>query len=551
MISINQVEEIFSSHERIIIVNNFSINEQSVHGKIGVTIDNEGQKLEWDVEISSIYPFKIMGGEPIIFRNIDLLEYPHIMKDGHLCMHPAEFEDPKSQLKHDIALLIEWVDTYYIERRKDSYYEHLVVEDEPIDGEYYTFSFTSTDKEFEKNDYGIVKYATILKGQKRGKPVNNFIVQGFISYYAKNKEPKLSQICKIYLTFESEEGIYFLLEKAPALYNKFIFEDFEELKGLFTQAQKDFIYKFINFNNSVQKRIQLFCGYKLPNGDLHWQVLIFSTDNPPIQGVRFGTGKDRIWHTDFIGGRIHWAETKNISYQYFFGRGSMPQELSEKRIFILGIGAIGSIIAETLTRLGARNITICDIDIKNPENVCRSAYTFFTGITDKVEELKWHLIQISPHVECNVIEPILDIIIKESASNHHDMSSISKLFDNYDFVFDCTTDNQLMRIMDTIKTKAMVVNLSITNYAQDLICGFSPNITQTVLMIYALLDRTSHLDLYQPIGCWNPTFKASYNDISCKVQFGLHHILKMLNKEEPLGSFYITEENKNLTFHRI
>lgn len=142
-------------------------------------------------------------------------------------------------------------------------------------------------------------------------------------------------------------------------------------------------------------------------------------------------------------------------------------------------------------------------------------------------------------------------MIKTYAAEHEDKSALAKLFDEFDVIFDCTTDNQLMRVMDSAGTKAQLVNLSITNHAQDLICAFSPNVTETVLLIYGLLKRNTEADMYNPTGCWNPTFKASYNDIECKVQVAMKHIIRMLSRMEPLSNFYITEDDLNLKINRL
>lgn len=73
-----------------------------------------------------------------------------------------------------------------------------------------------------------------------------------------------------------------------------------------------------------------------------------------------------------------------------------------------------------------------------------------------------------------------------------------------DVIFDCTTDNQLMRVMDSVGAKAQLVNLSITNHAQDLICAFSPNVTETVLLIYDLLSVIRKLICIIPQGVGIP-----------------------------------------------
>lgn len=217
----------------------------------------------------------------------------------------------------------------------------------------------------------------------------------------------------------------------------------------------------------------------------------------------------------------------------------------------MGVGAIGSIVAETLTRCGVRYLTLYDIDNKEPGNVCRSTYPFYTGITEKTLDMEGLLTQISPHVECTSLRSIVDLMVKTYAAEHEDNTALARFFDEFDVIFDCTTDNQLMRLIDSTGTKAQLINLSITNHAQDLICAFSPNVTETVLLVYDLLKRDAETDMYNPTGCWNPTFKASYNDIQCKVQVAMKHIIKMLSKLEPLNNFYITEDDLNLKINKL
>jgi len=57
--------------------------------------------------------------------------------------------------------------------------------------------------------------------------------------------------------------------------------------------------------------------------------------------------------------------------------------------------------------------------------------------------------------------------------------------------------------------------------------------------------------MYNPTGCWSPTFKASYNDVSSKVQFAVKHIVKMLTKAEPQSNFYITENDSILSVCKL
>lgn len=548
----DKIKELIAAVKGVDLVDELSIDKTgSLTGRIIVDTGLEGSELEWEMAISPYYPFKAMGREPIQFLNKTLLDYPHIMQGGTLCMHPAEYENTESQLVNDLEQLKEWVDRYYVRDEKDAHYEHLVVNHHPIREKYYTFCFAEVQENFVDGDFGVVHYAMLKPGLKNDRPVVNYVTQKFVSYmYVKKKEMSCN-ISKSYQKLQSFEGVYCLLNNEPSVHNKFIVDNYDSIKRLFSQSQKDYIHSFVVSHKGKCELFPLFCGYRIPGGGIYWQALMLFMDELPIVPVRIGTGKNRFWHTDFSQGLIQWAETVDISYQYFFGRGAMPEDLANKKVLIMGIGAIGSVVAETLTRCGAKNLTLYDIDNKEPCNVCRSAYPFYTGITEKALDLEELLTQISPHVDCASLKSVVDLMIKKYAAEHEDKIALSNLFDEFDVIFDCTADNQLMRVMDATGTKAKVVNLSITNHAQDLICAFSPNVTETVLLVYSLLKRDAETDMYNPTGCWNPTFKASYNDIESKVQFAIKHIIRMLSNNEPLSNFYITEDEMNLITHRL
>ena len=551
MMTADKIKELIGTLSGVILVDDFTIDEAGLlKGRIAVATGQDNTDLEWNVEISPTYPFKVMGSEPIYFQNKNLLDYPHIMQGGNLCMHPAEYENAESQFVNDLKQLKEWIDKYYVKEEKDVHYEHLVVNHYPIHKKYYTFCFAEIQEDFAEGDYGIVHYATLPTGQKNDCQVSNYVVQRFVSYL-KTKKVLPCKISNFYQELRSCTGVYCLLNNIPSVYNKFIVEEYDSIRGLFSQSQKNYIHSFVVSHGDKYDFFPLFCGYKIPSGGVYWQAMLIFMEDLPIEPVRVGIGKNRVWLTDFKRGQIQWAETVDISYKYFFGRGAMPEELANKKMLIMGVGAIGSIIAETLTRCGAKNISLYDIDNKEPGNVCRSSYPFYTGITEKTLDMGSLLRQISPHVECTSLKPIVDLVIKSYAVEHEDKSALAGFFDEFDVIFDCTTDNQLMRVMDSVGAKAQLVNLSITNHAQDLICAFSPNVTETVLLIYDLLKSDTETDMYNPTGCWNPTFKASYNDIECKVQIALKHIIKMLSRLEPLSNFYITEDDLNLRINKL
>ena len=126
---------------------------------------------------------------------------------------------------------------------------------------------------------------------------------------------------------------------------------------------------------------------------------------------------------------------------------------------------------------------------------------------------------------------------------------ISKGFrDQFDLIIDCTTDDDVMYALEQLNLPIDVVNISISNHANELVCAFSPSIYEFVRGVYSHSIKNDPIDIFYPTGCWNPTFKASYNDIASKLQFALKKIIGMLAGTEYRQNFIIKEDSKGLHF---
>lgn len=518
--------------------------------KFSLLIDTkEGESpLSWQVVIVAPYPMKVNGHATISFTNQELLPFPHIMRGGELCLHTTDALTEEDQFRQDLIQLKSWVDKYYVNKEIDGHYETLVVKSTSADGVEYHFLFTELREEPTIGDYGMVRLRPLLNSSNRENKTSTYLICGFQPGRVYKSEEKLCDWSSHYLSsFNCEYGAYCMLKKAPEHHGKFIIEDFAELEPLFDQTQKDFIYKAVRgAQDNPTNLYPLFCGYKTPDNRTYWQVILLDIAQPPIKGVKHSTSRGPVWLTVFTQTKIHWANTVDASYEYFFGRGAMPRELASKKFFIIGLGAVGSIVAKTLARCGARYIDVYDFDVKEPGNVCRSEYEVFNGIGDKSSELQVLLYRLSPFVTCRVQKSLFDYLVKSL-----NPEEVRDVLNEYDVIFDCTTDNHLMVLLDSLCLKSQVVNLSITNHAKELTCVFSPQIARCIEFLYNKLLTQDDSDMFNPSGCWNPTFKASYNDISLMVQFALKHIIRMLSSLEPISNFYLDEKEENLTIHRL
>ena len=185
----------------------------------------------------------------------------------------------------------------------------------------------------------------------------------------------------------------------------------------------------------------------------------------------------------------------------------------------MGIGAIGSIVAHTLVRGGCNEISLYDFDIKQPGNICRSEYDFICPTDDKMNNLANKLQRISPFVNVTIFKKHFDEYVKLASQQNSDIKkTVSSCLENdYDLIIDCTTDDDVMFALEQLKLPIDIVNISISNHANELVCAFSPSIYEFVKSVFTHIIKNDPYDIFFPTGCWNPTFKATYNDIAAKL----------------------------------
>ena len=115
MIDENTIEEVIGDFSFVKLKD--KISEDSNFCKVFTieTKTEDGQpSLQWKVRITPCYPFKADNSESIHFFNTSLIEYPHVMRSGFLCLHTPKVKNAKEQFKIDLSRLKEWIDKYYI-----------------------------------------------------------------------------------------------------------------------------------------------------------------------------------------------------------------------------------------------------------------------------------------------------------------------------------------------------------------------------------------------------------------------------------------------------
>lgn len=542
-----QINAFFGNIPDVKLIEPFEQNGFDIKGRISVFIDGLLESLVFGVVINPQYPFKRRDMETIKFFNADLLKHKHIMADGSVCIHTAHSPDLLKKLEYDIHSLKEWISRYYINGQSDTHYEHLIVTPKAVHGSHFAFLFNEVEYTFRKNQFGIFQYSKIADGAYFTEKISSNIVKGF---YDTNGQ----SIAEVHWNFQlkalpSIEGIFIFLKDAPSDNDRWTFTNWQEFEKLMPQDFLEFLH-LIEKSRSNGKLYPLLVGYGITDIEIHWQAIMLEIGKFPIEGAKV----NQKWITKIRADQsIDWAMTRNCSYKYFFGRGRLHEKLTHAKVLIIGIGAIGSILAKTLVRCGCIHVDFLDYDLKEPENVCRSEYSFFSGITNKTNDLLTELCSISPFFEPKFggieFSHRYDEMLKSHVDSNEARTEIENYLNTYDVVFDCSADNDLLYVLSSLRLKANCLNLSISNHAKHLVCAVEQNRYDFVqTQFHGNVLKFDADDLHNPTGCWSPTFKASFNDISTLVQLAIKQINLKLSQDKPLRNFVIeTDDSDALT----
>lgn len=548
---INEVNDIISIIPFVDILEKFQQNDFILEGRIRTKgIDGLNTDLEFLVQIYPEYPLKTYEDENIKFINKELIPYNHVMGNGTICIHTLHTPKLKEKLFADFNSLKAWIKKYYISNDKDSHYEHIIISEKPFNNTYFSYQFTNVDYTFTKGEFGQVNLVQLISGVYRGKKIENFIIKSFESSQSKGKV--YCNWSDYYLNLKNEyRGLFIFLRDVPAIHNRFSYSNWLDLENLVPDNFLKFLYDISRKHKNTF--IPVFFGYKTVDNEIHWISTIVDLKDIPTVSIPIldskGVKVKGKWKGVLVDKNIDWAITRNSSYKYFFGRGTFCDQINNAKILIIGLGAIGSMVAKTLVKCGAIDLSIADYDVKEPENVCRSEYAFSNGLYDKTLELIQILRENSPfvNVKFHNNNQYFESLLKAFHKNNEVKEEYEKSLNQFDLIFNCSSDSDLMFVLDELNLNTDLINLSITNHAKDLVCAFYPNIYKYVQNQFIYILNNDVKDLYNPTGCWSPTFRASYNDISLLVQYAMKEINTKYKENKPKDNFTLSIDSENNT----
>ena len=526
----------FGEIEDISLVKKFSFNDKEKFFDGKILLKRKKSDIEFDVEIPEDYPFR-----DIRFICLNLSGYSHQNYDKSVCLNTPFVNHIYSRIELDIEKLRGWVYKYVEQEKSDEYYEYSPAKF----GGTVDFLFQESDyhqDRFETNKFGEMYYS-VLNTHTSNNKVNRLTA---ICQKIGNKDTDWSSS---YKKKEKYTGIWVFINQEPVFERKRRIDNWSDLIPLlpegFLAYFEDFCKRTAPYKlgmKTVQDNIFLSIGYRIPTSkgkeEINWDLVLLPK-NPFPRKQKSSAQKLAKFNQ-----AINWEQTHNSDYQRFFGRGALTTKIINSKILIVGVGALGSSLAETFVRGGLKSLSINDIDIVEAGNICRSVFSFSDVGSSKSAQLKYKLINISPFVEVDITDNIVPV-----PSKSEKYLQLKSKLEEFDIIFDCSANNGIIQMLSDMELKSKIFYLSMTNKAKEMICVSNIDCKSMIerrnQMLFSL-DGIKEAEFREGTGCWHPTFEASFFDINQLLQYTIKKINSSFALNLPQKSFYSYFQNEVL-----
>ncbi|OYD89121.1 hypothetical protein CDG77_19950 [Nostoc sp. 'Peltigera membranacea cyanobiont' 213] len=515
------------------------------------------QSTDWYVLVSPEYPWGDIGFYPAK-KNGLIHTFPHQnfnsfgdnkvpWRKGKLCLdtsvhalgrqgYHSEPYDPYWRLEWHFRRAIEWL-VAASENKLVSQGEPFELPYFPV-GNFLTAAFSESAESFTEwqkipDPVGLVHLVPLRK-----KP-DIFFVESFQSIRGKELirltwGKKMDE-----LKNESLLGIWIRLKKIPILKPWQVPLTWKELREVCREQeinineQLKIVAKFIR----DRKNHIALIGFPIPaeiDGSLHqihWQALqlpILSEGTKTAKGFR--TNEEGYWQRDkieILRGDVNlvWVNSENWHISQIVTRGKLPEPLASKKILLLGAGAIGSAVAEMLSRGNAQKITILDSDTLEIGNLTRHTLSLHHLKVEKATSIAARLNLTSPYA--TVVGINRDFLLLEKT----DKSDIQQS----EIILDCTGSDAVPYHLEHFSWGSckLFISISLGIGGKRLFLfsaygdSFSHAAFREMLAPWLQKEFKEYEGQQLPregIGCWHPVFPARIDDVWIMASIAVKHI---------------------------
>ncbi|BBO86675.1 ThiF family protein (plasmid) [Desulfosarcina ovata subsp. sediminis] len=319
------------------------------------------------------------------------------------------------------------------------------------------------------------------------------------------------------------QGLWLLLERPPILPVWHIPNNWNELKTVLNDQGASITECIKPLKQQLKREPALFLiGFPIMDriGDelsqIHWTAIELPTSATKDKTKRIKA--NYVGHYDKAymkeDGEVPWLKTENCHYSRVSVRGKLHKEVVENEVLLIGLGAIGSLIAEQLARAGHSKIALMDQDIVAAGNIVRHTLGLESVTKKKSQAIHDKLLLISPHLDVDIIEEVFP------PKNEKNIKAVKR----YPIIIDCTADRELRYQLGAFPwdQNKLFITIALGFKAKRLYFfsvideSFPVETFNNLIQPWLEKEKPEYIDDGFPregIGCWHPIFPARVDDI--------------------------------------
>lgn len=300
---------------------------------------------------------------------------------------------------------------------------------------------------------------------------------------------------------------------------------------------------------------------------IKWLIYYTNRNVGQYEQISFDLGLRELRLKKLVSHPLCLQSPQIIENKQFFGRGVLSERLQGKKIALVGLGALGSIVAESLARSGVTVLGLWDNDIVEPGNICRSTYQLPNLGESKVDALKKKILSINPFIKAKEIkdngywyqhDDNVNVFTYEGGSfygniNYSNQEDSIKQIKDYDLIIDCTGSNELLHFISYAIPETDVVSLCITNHSSNLLCISSKdgNPFELRKVYLSRIEQDTKNFYLEGSGCYSPTFIATNSDIASLLNLFVRELNQRVEHDEVLHSTIWSHDKRGVLADRL
>ena len=296
-----------------------------------------------------------------------------------------------------------------------------------------------------------------------------------------------------------------------------------------------------------------------------WFILYTNRYSEKKETVCFDLGLKSLNIQKTISHPLYRLDVQVITEDMYYGRGSFSAKMKASKVAIVGLGAIGSMVASALAHSGISKIGLWDNDIVEPGNICRSTYSLKHLGESKVNAIKSIIQSINPFIESGLLKghgwwqkhhANYKEYIKGSFYanvNYNTQEEAIKEIKNYDLIIDCTGSNEMLHFLSYAVPESNIISLCITNHANELLClsNKDGNPFELRKAYLSRIEQDTKNFYVEGDGCYSPTFLATKCDIAALVNLALRELNKSLEDGHLMHSTIYSYTKRGIIADRL